>query len=71
MPQGCCWPTGGGALQLVVASAEQARLVELLRIQNDEGPCLDSYRTGLQVIVGDISAADAAARWPRFAAAAA
>lgn len=62
---------GRGALQLVAASTEQARLVELFQIQNDEGPCLDSYRTGLQVIVRDISAADAAARWPRFAAAAA
>jgi GAF domain-containing protein len=60
-----------GTLQLVAASTEQARVVELFQIQNDEGPCLDSYRTGQPVIVGDITAADAAARWPRFAAAAA
>jgi hypothetical protein len=39
------------------------------QIQNDEDPCLDSYRTGQAVIVPDI-AADAALRWPRFAAAA-
>jgi GAF domain-containing protein len=61
---------GRGTLQLVAASTEQARVVELFQIQNDEGPCLDSYRTGQPVIVGDIAAADAAARWPRFAAAA-
>ncbi len=60
----------GGTLQLVAASTEQARVAELFQIQNDEGPCLDSYRTGQPVIVADITADDAAARWPRFAAAA-
>jgi GAF domain-containing protein len=59
-----------GTLQLVAASTEQARVAELFQIQNDEGPCLDSYRSGQPVIVGDIAAADAAARWPQFAAAA-
>jgi len=59
-----------GTLQLVAASTEQARVAELFQIQNDEGPCLDSYRTGQPVIVPDITAADAAVRWPRFAAAA-
>lgn len=62
---------GRGALQLVAASTEQARLVELFQIQNDEGPCLDSYRTGKQVIARDVADADATARWPRFAVAAA
>ena len=62
---------GRGTLQLVAASTEQARLVELFQIQVDQGPCLDSYRTGLPVIVHDIAAADAIARWPRFTAAAA
>jgi transcriptional regulator with GAF, ATPase, and Fis domain len=59
-----------GTLQLVAASTEQARVVELFQIQNDEGPCLDSYRTGQPVIVPDMAAAEAAARWPRFATAA-
>ncbi len=59
-----------GALQLVAASTEQARVAELFQIQNDEGPCLDSYRTGQPVIVPDITAGQAAERWPRFAAAA-
>lgn len=59
-----------GALRLVAASTEQARVMELFQIQNDEGPCLDCYRTGQAVIVSDIRAERAAARWPRFAAAA-
>ena len=61
---------GRGALRLLAASTEQARVVELFQIQNDEGPCLDCYRTGQAVIVNDIRADRAAARWPRFAAAA-
>ncbi|MGZ4435783.1 MAG: GAF and ANTAR domain-containing protein [Trebonia sp.] len=61
---------GRGALRLLAASTEQARVVELFQIQNDEGPCLDCYRTGQAVIVSDIRADRAAARWPRFAAAA-
>jgi len=59
-----------GALQLVAASTEQARVAELFQIQNDEGPCLDSYRTGQPVIVPDINDGPAAARWPKFSAAA-
>ena len=60
----------GGVLRLVAASTEQARVAELFQIQNDEGPCLDCYRTGQVVIVSDIGAGPAAARWPRFAVAA-
>jgi GAF domain-containing protein len=60
----------GGTLRLVAASIEQARVIELFQIQNDEGPCLDCYRTGQVVIISDLRADQAAARWPRFAAAA-
>ena len=59
-----------GTLRLVAASTEQARVMELFQIQNDEGPCLDCYRSGQPVIVSDIRPGGAAARWPRFAAAA-
>ncbi len=59
-----------GVLQLVAASTERARVAELFQIQNDEGPCLECYRTGQPVIVPDITAGAAAARWPRFAVAA-
>ena len=43
-----------GVLRLLAASTEQARVVELFQIQNDEGPCLDCYRSGQAVIVSDI-----------------
>ena len=58
-----------GALRLIAASTEQARVVELFQIQNDEGPCLDCYRSGQAVIVSDIRSEQASARWPQFAAA--
>jgi GAF domain-containing protein len=60
-----------GTLMLVAASTEQARVVELLQLQQDEGPCPESFRTGRPVIVSDIGAPEAMARWPQFAAAAA
>ena len=44
----------GGALRLVAASTEQAKVVELFQIQNDEGPCVDCYRTGQVIAIGDL-----------------
>ena len=61
---------GRGALRLVAASTEQARVLELFQVQEDEGPCLDCYRTGQVVMVTDIGAAEAVVRWPQFAPAA-
>jgi transcriptional regulator with GAF, ATPase, and Fis domain len=55
-------------LRVVAASNEDARLTELMQLQNDQGPCLDCYRHGAPVDVADIGAA--ADRWPRFVAAA-
>src|ERR1700729_1700644 len=69
-PAGLLLADGRGALRLVAASTEQARVVELFQIQNDEGPCLDCYRTGQAVIVSDIRSDRVASRWPKFAAAA-
>jgi transcriptional regulator with GAF, ATPase, and Fis domain len=60
----------GAVLRLVAASTEQARILELFQIQNDEGPCLDCYRTGQVVTLTDTGSAEAAAQWPRFATAA-
>jgi GAF domain-containing protein len=54
-----------GSLHHVGASGEDARLLELLQVQNDEGPCLDSYRTGEPVVVPDLALARD--RWPSFA----
>lgn len=55
-----------GVLRVMAASSEETRLLELLELQNHEGPCLDCYRTGEMVVV--TSAADQAERWPLFAA---
>jgi transcriptional regulator with GAF, ATPase, and Fis domain len=57
-----------GALNLVAASTEQARLLELSQLQNAEGPCLDAYRTGKPVQCADLAGADAP--WPVFSGAA-
>ena len=55
------------ALQLV-ASTEQSRLIELMRLRNQEGPFLDTYRTGEPAASADLTAEGD--RWPRLAVAA-
>ena len=55
-----------GALRVVAASTEQTRLLELLQIQTDEGPCPECFHTGRPVALADLTAA--ADRWPRFVA---
>jgi transcriptional regulator with GAF, ATPase, and Fis domain len=57
-----------GSLQVIGASAERSRLLELLQLEADAGPCVDCYRTGSRVVVPDL--AREAERWPEFAAAA-
>src|SRR5579863_6825969 len=57
-----------GELRVAAASTEQAGLLELFQLQNDQGPCLECFRTGRPVTATDL--ASAAQRWPRFAQAA-
>jgi transcriptional regulator with GAF, ATPase, and Fis domain len=57
-----------GALRVVAASTEQTRLLELLQLQTDEGPCPECFHTGRAIGVADLSAS--ASRWPGFTAAA-
>ena len=59
---------GQGTLQVVAASSERTRLLELFQLQTDQGPCLDCFHTGMAVSVDDLPAAG---KWPRFTAAAA
>jgi transcriptional regulator with GAF, ATPase, and Fis domain len=58
-----------GELRVAAASSQEAGLMELFQIQNDQGPCLDCIHTGRPVTAADLTGP--AQRWPRFAAAAA
>jgi transcriptional regulator with GAF, ATPase, and Fis domain len=55
-----------GALRVVAASTEQTRLLELLQLQTDQGPCPECFHSGRPIAVADLSTATT--RWPRFAA---
>jgi GAF domain-containing protein len=57
-----------GELRVAVASNESALLLDLFQIQNDEGPCLECYRSGDPVSARALATAQE--RWPRFASAA-
>src|ERR1700722_9665075 len=57
-----------GDQRVAAASSEAAGLVELFQIQNDQGPCLDCFRTGRPVTAPDLTGPGQP--WPRFAAAA-
>jgi GAF domain-containing protein len=54
-------------LRVVASTNEQTEWMELLQLQADEGPCVECFRAGAPVSVGDL--ADAGDRWPRFVAA--
>jgi GAF domain-containing protein len=54
----------GGTLRVIGASTEQINLLELLQVQNQQGPCLDSYTTGRVVINADMTVNSP---WPTFA----
>jgi transcriptional regulator with GAF, ATPase, and Fis domain len=51
-------------LRYIASSSEQMRLVELLELQHEEGPCLDAYRDGR--VSMSTRAADADRMWPIF-----
>ncbi|TCO48984.1 GAF and ANTAR domain-containing protein [Actinocrispum wychmicini] len=53
-----------GELQVVGASSEQARLVELFELQHRGGPCMASYLTSVPVTIADL---ETESRWPEFA----
>ena len=54
----------GGTLRVLGSSLEQTRPLELLEVQNQEGPCLDCYHGGAPVVVEDL---ESDTRWPTFA----
>src|ERR1700722_5823974 len=53
-----------GELRVAAATSEAAGMVELFQIQNDQGPCLDCFRSGHSVTAADLG--ELGQRWPRF-----
>jgi len=53
-----------GELDVIVSTSEASRLVELIQIGAEAGPCVESFRTGSVVSVPDI--AHSPERWARF-----
>ena len=53
-----------GHLRVIGASTEQVGLLELFQIQNDQGPCLECFQTGIVVSNADLNASS---MWPQFA----
>ena len=57
-----------GQLRPLASSSERMHLIELIEVQREDGPCLDSWRSGKAVREDDL--AESRERWPRFAPAA-
>jgi GAF domain-containing protein len=53
-----------GVLQVMASSSEAANLVELFQVQNEQGPCLDAFRTGEPITCADLRETSP---WPDFA----
>ena len=51
-----------GGLQTIAASNDQVRLIELLELEHQEGPCVDCYATGERV--ANVDRDEALVRWP-------
>jgi GAF domain-containing protein len=56
-----------GELQIIAASDEHTRLLELFALQHDQGPCVECYRTGTARTNIDLTRPEATVGWPRFA----
>jgi GAF domain-containing protein len=54
-----------GTLQVMAASSEETRLLELFQVQREEGPCFDCFRLGIRVDAVDLG--QEGHRWPTFA----
>jgi GAF domain-containing protein len=54
----------GRPLEVIASTSEEMRLVELIQLSADGGPCVDSITSGLAVSVHDLRAEPG--RWPRF-----
>lgn len=61
-------PDGGGGLQVLAATSETARDLELFQVMAGQGPAYDCLATGRPVLAPAL--ADVVGRWPAFAPAA-
>jgi len=59
-----------GGLQLMTATLERARVLELFELQVEEGPCLECFTTGDPITNIELTEAEANQRWPVFSPAA-
>jgi GAF domain-containing protein len=57
-----------GLLRVFASTNEESRMLELLELQNNDGPCLEAFRTGNLVEGVDLSRFTT--RWPHFVTAA-
>ncbi|CAM5673273.1 MULTISPECIES: GAF and ANTAR domain-containing protein [Streptomyces] len=57
-----------GRLQVIAASDEHTRLLELFALQTDQGPCVECHRSGTPRLNVDLTSPVQTAAFPRFAA---
>ncbi|MFD3836068.1 GAF domain-containing protein [Streptomyces sp. NPDC058642] len=57
-----------GELQIIAASDEHTRLLELFALQHDQGPCIECYRTGTSRTNIDLTRPETITGWPSFTA---
>lgn len=55
-----------GELQVIAASDEHTRLLELFARQHDQGPCVECFRSGAARTNIDLRRPESAADWPYF-----
>jgi hypothetical protein len=53
-----------GKLRVLASSTERMKVLELVEVQNDEGPCRDAFHTGQQLINQRVDLVES--RWPLF-----
>jgi GAF domain-containing protein len=53
-----------GRLEVVASTSEESKLVEVMQVDAEAGPCMECFTTGIPVLVPDIDVDSS--RWPAF-----